>query len=213
MGYFTFYFIIGTCVLSCLSQAFNEFHKTEAGIRPNTTGSGDYSRLPHGLRARRAARVILSCAYIVSSTREDLYAAGNGFAYDRDRRRVFTWTPRNHVSNGRWRVESENGLYYFFNLANSEYLYSPNEHFSKTFYTCFGLTCLEKKRYLFTWRKGNRVDSAGWILSKHIASGAYYIKNYKYGGYLELNGVVNVKDRREVFLGKDPINLWYVNSC
>lgn len=39
-----------------------------------------------------------------TSHNEYLYAASDGFSYDNDRRRVFTWRPKARVTQGRWRL-------------------------------------------------------------------------------------------------------------
>lgn len=75
---------------------------------------------------------------IHSAFNEPLYAASNGFAYDKDRRKVFTWRPGPSVTQGFWRFEDAgNGYYKIRNTQHGEYLYAAE---------------FPKKGWVFTWR-------------------------------------------------------------
>ncbi|KAG5667304.1 hypothetical protein PVAND_015290 [Polypedilum vanderplanki] len=82
---------------------------------------------------------------------EYLYAAGDSFNYDSQRRNVFLWTPRNAVRNGVWRVKPISSGDYFsiFNKYESEYLYAPGNAFNYD----------KNRRRVFTWIPRNAFNS------------------------------------------------------
>lgn len=86
---------------------------------------------------------------------EPLYAGDNHNAYDKDRRRVFTWHTKDH-DNGPWRnwivKRSTNGYYTIKNSTYGEYLYAAD-------YPSTG--------HVFTWREPGQNwfnDKFYWLL-------------------------------------------------
>lgn len=75
---------------------------------------------------------------------EPLYAGDDNLAYDKERRRVFTWRPRSY-DYGSWRYwtlqESFNSYYTIKNVLYNEYLYAAD-------YPSPG--------HVFTWREQNQ---------------------------------------------------------
>lgn len=76
---------------------------------------------------------------------EYLYAAGDYYKYDSDRRSVFTWVPGGRVTQGVWELEpySNGGKFKVKNVAHGEKLYAATDRFQ--YYKDW--------RRVFTWGK------------------------------------------------------------
>lgn len=77
---------------------------------------------------------------------EYLYAAGNYFRFDSERRRIFTWRDGSCVKEGYWKLNPTDSAKYvrIYNNEQREYLYSPNNHFKYD----------NERRRVFTWMPG-----------------------------------------------------------
>jgi len=73
---------------------------------------------------------------------EYLYAAGDYFKYDSDRRQVFTWAPKGKVAQGDWELKPDSdGDYKITNTAHGEKLYAAVNMYKDSW------------RRVFTWGK------------------------------------------------------------
>ncbi len=86
---------------------------------------------------------------------EYLYAAKDYFNYDNDRRRVFTWIPRD-VKNDKfnWEIKPDGNNVYIKNIEHQEYLYAASDYFNYD----------NSRRQVFTWIQGHRVLQDKWSI-------------------------------------------------
>lgn len=119
---------------------------------------------------------------------EYMYAADYA-PFDDDRRRVFTWRPKNPVSQGTWRLEPVSpGRVRIFNTMQCEYMYAAD-------YAPFD----NDRRRVFTWRPGSPIGQGDWSIDDHGSSGAT-IFNLHQGEYLYAADYAPFdNDRRQVF--------------
>ncbi|KAG5667470.1 hypothetical protein PVAND_015450 [Polypedilum vanderplanki] len=91
--------------------------------------------------------------YIKNKERgEFLYAESEDYAFDNDRRRVFTWIPKDDHNKVKfqWKVDFNAPLGEFFTILNREY--------QEYLYAFNGSGLNEYKRRIFTWRRKNKFD-------------------------------------------------------
>ncbi|KAF4527453.1 hypothetical protein B566_EDAN016256, partial [Ephemera danica] len=112
---------------------------------------------------------------LYGSVLEYLYAAKDEYAFDLERRTVFTWAYRVPLNEGKWRIEKVNDTILIFNLENFEYLFLDEN--KSDFFDGFA-------HLPFTLRSGEiPTQGAHWSL-KQMASGKFVIRNIHYDTFL-----------------------------
>lgn len=122
-----------------------------------------------------------------------LYAAGDGYAYDNDRRRVFTWKPGNMIKQGDWSIKRFNANgFTLLNRFYYEYLYAS------------GFNLDDERGGVFTWRPGGEVRQALWRIRPVWSGRRFVIFNSDQSKHLASDDVKNYDDdRRSVMTIKD----------
>nr|CAH7736422.1 unnamed protein product [Callosobruchus chinensis] len=132
--------------------------------------------------------------------REYLYASGDGIAYDRERRRVFTWRPGDQVIECKWKITPrDNGSSFLIQNTHYhyEYLYAASGRFAWD----------ADRRNIFTWRMRNEVDNGYWKLKPRNNAETFEIRNTYYSNeclYAAGDGIAWDTRRRRVFTWRDP---------
>lgn len=140
---------------------------------------------------------------------EYLYAA-NGYNYDKDRRRVFTWIPgsKGDKDQESWIFEHGDGSnFYIKNVAVNEYIYAAR-----------GFNHDKERRAVFTWIPGTKEEKGYEYWNMEIKGDYCYIKNIKVDEYLyPVIGLNYDKKRRELATwipkGCDDQCLWKIEDC
>nr|XP_047127827.1 toxin CfTX-A-like [Hydra vulgaris] len=99
---------------------------------------------------------------------EYMYLANGDFAYDSDRRRVFTWREKNKVDEqGLFRIIGSYDNCQIYGVYYGEYLYAADYPSSDG-----------DRRNVFTWRPGNAVNQGDWQIQNET------IRNLKQNEYM-----------------------------
>jgi hypothetical protein len=172
-----------------------------------------YLTLAHGLQDFDSTDLLseprgaVNCVYILNQNGECLYADGDQYAYDNDRRRVFTWVPGNLVSGGKWKIDDDGSI---LNLKYNEYLYMPSSMFDANIYG-------NSYRQLFTWRKNREtVSSSSYFDFVEENDTYFHIQNRETGLYLLTNpNSTYQRDRRNVhgYYRANSGTLWKFRNC
>ncbi|MFM2322779.1 MAG: hypothetical protein RLZZ225_932 [Pseudomonadota bacterium] len=101
-------------------------------------------------------------SFVIKNIRygEYLYAAGDSYAYDSQRRHIFTWKSGSAVTSGRWVVEPLNQWSFKIKLSpdnsigKTEYLYATGDSHAYD----------SERRRVFAWRPGNPVSNGYWYI-------------------------------------------------
>lgn len=85
---------------------------------------------------------------------EFIFAPDDNFAFDKDRRNVFTWTFKTYKGDDAtalWKFETDDGLsFHIKSLRFDEYLYAADTDYDT------------KRRYAFTWRPKTKDSTMTW---------------------------------------------------
>ncbi|WP_265027614.1 ankyrin repeat domain-containing protein [Wolbachia endosymbiont (group B) of Chorthippus parallelus] len=140
---------------------------------------------------------------------EYLYAASNYLSYDDDRRRVFTWIPKDEKNDKfRWEIKLDGDDYSIMNVEFNEYLYGAVDYFNYD----------NERRKVFTWIPGGRVGRDTWKIEP-IGSSCY-IMNVELNEYLyaAVDHFNYDDERRRVFTwipknSKSDQFKWNIEDC
>ncbi|WP_353287768.1 ankyrin repeat domain-containing protein [Wolbachia endosymbiont (group B) of Gerris lacustris] len=140
---------------------------------------------------------------------EYLYAASNYLSYDDDRRRVFTWIPKDEKDDKfRWEIKLDGDDYSIMNVEFNEYLYGAVDYFNYD----------NERRKVFTWIPGGRVGRDTWKIEP-IGSSCY-IMNVELNEYLyaAVDHFNYDDERRRVFTwipknSKSDQFKWNIEDC
>ncbi len=164
------------------------------------------NRLPKSVRnAIFASKVCIKNVY----QGEYLYAANDYFSYDNDRRRVFTWIPKDEKNDKfRWEIELDGDDYSIMNVKFNEYLYGAVDHFNYD----------NERRKVFTWIPWSRIGRDTWKIEP-IGSRCY-IMNVELNEYLyaAVDHFNYDDERRKVFTwipknSKSDQFKWNIEDC
>ncbi|OAB79342.1 hypothetical protein WSTR_05300 [Wolbachia endosymbiont of Laodelphax striatellus] len=104
---------------------------------------------------------------------EYLYAASSYFNYDDNRRKVFTWIPRDEKSDKfKWKIEPYGNDYSIMNVEFNEYLYAASND----------LNYDNNRRRVFTWIPGTKDSQSVWKIEPYDNN--VYIMNVDFKEYL-----------------------------
>ncbi|XP_059614093.1 uncharacterized protein LOC132260157 [Phlebotomus argentipes] len=128
-----------------------------------------------------------------------LYAASEYFAFNSDRRRIFTWRPGTAVIQGDWNFEPHDNarLFKIKNDHYDEYLYVANADHD------YDHLC----RRVFTWRPKNIVNTGYWRLEPTDNGQYFRLVNDHYDDPLYVPGNAYDSERFKVFAWKVDV-LW-----
>ncbi|WP_353286446.1 ankyrin repeat domain-containing protein [Wolbachia endosymbiont (group A) of Crataerina pallida] len=164
------------------------------------------SRLPESVKnIVFASKVCIKNIY----QNEYLYAANDYFSYDNDRRRVFTWIPKDEKNDKfRWEIELDGDDYSIMNVKFNEYLYGAVDHFNYD----------NERRKVFTWIPWSRIGRDTWKIEP-IGSRCY-IMNVELNEYLyaAVDHFNYDDERRRVFTwipknSKSDQFKWNIEDC
>jgi 1-phosphatidylinositol phosphodiesterase len=150
---------------------------------------------------------------------EYIYAAGDQFAFDNDRRRVFTWIPGSQVIEGKWDLKHiGNQQYTLRNTQTNEYLYTSSYKENRPSWPASLTGSASFPHYVFTWRPKSIVMEGTWLLKKRDKF--YEIINVYHDTILSVGTNRYDKDRRLVYSidgrkssATDEAQHWQITRC
>ncbi|WP_264687016.1 ankyrin repeat domain-containing protein [Wolbachia endosymbiont (group B) of Rhopobota naevana] len=162
------------------------------------------SRLPESVK-----NIVFASEVCIKNTyqNEYLYAADSCFNYDSNRRKVFTWTPKNEKNDKfRWMIKPDGDNFNIVNAGFNENLYAASDYFNYD----------NDRRMVFTWVSGGGVARDVWMIKPD--GNDCSIMNVKLKEYVyAADYAKHDKDRRSVFTwipgGEVTQGVWKIEDC